>query len=145
MLTQRPSLSKISRLATGPRLNDFLRWIAATPLRLLRRLRSRESEGAATERQLAAELRRLVSSGRRVLFLFSAHEPLHAEMERTGRMAELAAAPNATVEYVNVRDHTMRPGWAQTEVHAALDRALAREIDPTGPATDSVASASASD
>lgn len=143
LLTQRPSLSKISRLATGPRLNDFLRWIAATPLRLLRRLRSHESEAAATERQLADELRRLVSSGRRVLFLFSAHEPLHAEMERTGRMAELAAAPNATVEYVNVRDHTMRPGWAQTEVHAALDRALAREIDPTGPATDSVASASA--
>jgi pimeloyl-ACP methyl ester carboxylesterase len=147
LLTQRPSLSKIRRLATGPRLNDFLLWIAATPLRLLRRLRSHESEAAATERQLADELRRLVSSGRRVLFLFSAHEPLHAEMERTGRIAELAAASNATVEYVDVRDHTMRPGWAQRDLHAALDRALAatRWADPTAPATDSVASASAPD
>ena len=144
LLTQRPSLSKIRRLATGPRLHEFLRWVRTTPLRLLRRAKSRESEAAATERELATELRRLVSSGRRVLLLFSAHEPLHAEMERTGRMAELTEASNVTVEYVDVHDHTMRPGWAQREVHAALDRALARELEPAGgPVADTAPGPSA--
>jgi hypothetical protein len=124
LLTQRPSLSKIRRLATGPRLQAFVRWLATTPLRLLRRLRYRESEAVATERELDTELHRLVSSGRRVTVLFSAHEPLHAELVRSGRMARLEAAPNVTCEYVDVRDHTMRPAWAQSEVHAALDRAV---------------------
>jgi alpha-beta hydrolase superfamily lysophospholipase len=132
LITQRPSLSKLRRLATGPRLHAFLRWLATTPVRLLRRLWFWESEAAATERELDTELERLVSSGRRVLLLFSAHEPLHAELVRTGRLARLQAAPNVTIEYVDVRDHTMRPSWAQRELHAALDRALARELGAAG-------------
>jgi hypothetical protein len=132
LVTQRPSLSKIRRLATGPRLHAFLRWLAATPARVFRRLALRESEAAATERELDTELGRLVSSGRGVLLLFSAHEPLHEELARTGVLARLAAAPNVTVEYVDVRDHTMRPCWAQRELHAALDRALWRETRPAG-------------
>ena len=134
LFTQRPSLSKLRRLATGPRLHAFVRWLAATPARLLRRMWSRESETSAAERELDSALARFLSSGRRALVLFSAHEPLHAELERTGRLDRLRAAPAVTVDYIDVRDHTMRPSWAQAEVHASLDRALARE---TGAVTTS--------
>jgi dienelactone hydrolase len=126
-LRQPFSASKIRRLATGPRLRAFVRWLAATPVRLLRRLWTPESESTAAGRRLEADLDRLLSSGKRMLLLFSSHEPLHDELAATGRLARAAAAPNATVEEIAVRDHTIRPGWAQRELHRALDGALARE------------------
>lgn len=124
VLTQRPSLSRIRRLATGPRLRAFTRWLAGAPLRAWRRLSTGQSAAAQTEVALDAALERLVASGTRMLLLFSDHEPLHDELDRTGRLATLAARPNVTVEYIPVRDHTMRPAWSQTAVQAAMDRVV---------------------
>jgi len=133
------SPSQIRRLATGPRLRSFLRWVAAAPIRWLRRLVYREAPSAATERELDAALESLVDSGTRALFLFSEHEALDDELVRSGRAERLEAAPNVTFERVGVRDHTMRPSWAQHETHAALDRALARELVIDAAASDSAA------
>jgi dienelactone hydrolase len=124
LLTQRPSLSRIRRLATGPRLRAFTRWLAGAPLRLWRRLSTGQAPAAKTELALDAALERLVTSGTRTLLLFSDHEPLHDELERTGRLATLATRPNVVVEYVPVRDHTMRPTWSQNAARAAMDRVV---------------------
>lgn len=130
LFTQRPSLAKIRRLATGPRLHALLRWLAALPVRLVRRIWLRESPSAANARQLDRDLDRILSSGKRILLLFSEHEPLERELARAGQLQRLAEAPSVTLVRVHVRDHTMRPGWAQRQLHEALDRAVAQEVDP---------------
>jgi hypothetical protein len=129
LFTQRPSLGKIRRLATGPRLHALLRWLAALPIRLVRRIWLRESPSAVNARQLDRDLDRMLSSGKRMLLLFSEHEPLERELTRAGQLQRLAAAPTVTLARVRVRDHTMRPGWAQRQLHEVLDRAVAQEVD----------------
>jgi hypothetical protein len=121
------SLSRIRRVATGPRIRSLLRWVAGSPARLLHRLVTREPPGAAVEREIDTVLDAFVASGKRALFLFTEHEPVYDELVHSGRAERLAAAPNVTFERIRVRDHTMRPSWAQSQGHAALDRALARE------------------
>jgi hypothetical protein len=128
LITEPFSLSRIRRVATGPRLRLFLRWLLAGPARRLRRIGTGESAGAAVERDLDAIFDQLSVTGKRILMLFSAHEPLDDELVRSGRAAKLAAGGNLTVERVAVRDHTMRPVWAQQQAHAALDRAIEREL-----------------
>ncbi|HET8980734.1 MAG TPA: hypothetical protein VFN87_21455 [Solirubrobacteraceae bacterium] len=123
LLTQRPSLSRIRRLARGRRLRELIRWLTASPMRLVGR-RWRQDEDAAA-RSLHADLIRLAEAGCRVLWLFSAYEPLHDELVRSGWLARMGTSPHVVVESVPVRDHTLRPGWAQHEVHGLLDRALA--------------------
>jgi alpha-beta hydrolase superfamily lysophospholipase len=137
LVTQRPSLAKIRRLATGPRLHALLRWLAALPIRFVRQIWLRESQSAINARQLERDLDRMLSSGKRMLLLFSEYEPLERELARAGGLQRLAAAPGVTLARVGVRDHTMRPGWAQREVHQALDRALASELAPTAPVSGS--------
>jgi len=73
-------------------------------------------------------LDRLHVSGKRALLLFSDHEPLYDDLILSGRMAQLEQWANLTVEYVHVRDHTLRPTSSQRQAHAALDRALDREL-----------------
>lgn len=127
LLTGRPSLAMLRRAGTGARVSALLRWLAQTPVRVLRRLWTRESPELVTGQRIDTELADMMRSGRRVLLLFSDGEPLHDELKRTGRMERLAAAPNVVIEHVPVRDHTVRPVWAQRLLHQALDRALARE------------------
>ena len=62
------------------------------------------------------------------MFLFSTGEPVEEELLESGWMEEMKRSPNVTFERVAVRDHTMRPNWAQKRVHEALDRALEREL-----------------
>ena len=121
------SLSRMRRVATGPRLRSFLRWMLAAPGRRLRRLVLGEDPSAAAERELDSALTAVMASGKRVLLLFSEHEPLYDEFTRSGRIERLASTPNVTIERIRVRDHTMRPSWAQRQAHSALDRALVRE------------------
>jgi len=125
LLTERPSLTRIRKVATGPRLRSLARWTATAPLRAARPSRSRDVQ--LTARRLDAEIDELVASGCRIAWVFADREPLQAELTRTGRLDELLASPNVTLERIHVRDHTMRPLWAQRELHAALDRALTRE------------------
>jgi pimeloyl-ACP methyl ester carboxylesterase len=128
LLTERFSFSTIRRVATGERLREFVRWLVATPRRRLRRLASGEAS-LPSERDLDTALEQLRLSGKRVLLLFSEHEPLYEEFVRSGRAELLAAWPSVTFEYVAVRDHTLRPNWAQNQAHAALDRALELELE----------------
>ena len=129
LLTQPPSLSKIRRLATGPRLHAFVRWILDAPRRVARRLLFGVAPAAQTEQELDAALERLRQSGKPSLLLFSAHEPLDDELTRSGRADGLAAWPTMTLERIPVRDHTMRPNWAQAQAHAILDRAIGAELE----------------
>jgi hypothetical protein len=46
-----------------------------------------------------------------------------------------------TIERVAVIDHTLRPGWAQDQLEAALDRALDREFQ-VAAARDAISSSS---
>jgi dienelactone hydrolase len=128
LLTQPVSLSKIHRLATGPRLQAFVRWILDAPRRALRALLG-QAPAALTERELDAALERLRQSGKSSLLLFSAHEPLDDELTRSGRATQLAAWPTMTLERIAVRDHTLRPNWAQGRAHAILDRVIAAELE----------------
>jgi dienelactone hydrolase len=129
LLTQPPSLSKIRRLATGPRLQAFVRWLLAAPRRAVRRVLFGEAPAAAAEYELDAALERLRQNGKPSLLLFSAHEPLDDELTRSGRAGRLAAWPTMTLERIAVRDHTMRPNWAQVQAHAILDRAIGTELE----------------
>ncbi|MGA2011229.1 MAG: CocE/NonD family hydrolase [Solirubrobacteraceae bacterium] len=132
LLSQPFSPAKIARLATGERLRSFIRWAVAAPGRWLARVLTGHSPTETTEHELDALLDRLVASGKRTLFLFAEHEPVDAELQRSGRAQRLGAAPNVRFERVAVRDHTLRPVWAQREAHAVLDAFIARELQIAG-------------
>ncbi|HEY1566327.1 MAG TPA: hypothetical protein VGF68_04895 [Solirubrobacteraceae bacterium] len=123
LVTQRPSLARIRRVASPQLVSEVLRWLAGLPARQLRRLAAswkagpRESE---TDRLLG----RLRDSGKRVLFVFSEREPLADELERSGWRSRLEQSPGIAVEHIAVNDHTLRPGWAQDQAQATLDRFL---------------------
>jgi dienelactone hydrolase len=127
LLTQPPSLARIRRAATAERIRDLARWLLAAPFRRLLVALGRRDRAAQAGSEADAQLRRLLDSGKRVLFLFSEHEPVYDELVRSGRIEWVEQAPNATLENIPVRDHTMRPMWAQGQLHEALDRALALE------------------
>ena len=60
--------------------------------------------------------------------VFGEDEPLRDELVRTGHLARLTEADHATLVELPVRDHTIRPVWAQQQAHAILDRALERTL-----------------
>jgi hypothetical protein len=117
------SLARIRRVATADRVRGLALWLLAAPLRWLRARGGRAPSDGGVE----AVLDRMLASGTRVLLLFSDHEPVDAELARSGQDRRLRATDTVTFEHVPVRDHTVRPSWSQRETHAALDRALARE------------------
>lgn len=125
------SWSKL-RLASAARVRRLLAWVLQTPGRALKRLRSAVSPALRKPNEVDLALHRLIASGKRAMLLFSCDERLHDELVRTGRLARLEGAPNVTLEYIAVRDHTLRPNWAQNHAHAALDRAIRREITING-------------
>jgi len=137
LLTERPSLSKIVRVASVARVRALALWVLGAPKRWFVRLRSREARAAAAGADTDAALEQLRASRKRALLLFSADEPLHEELVRSGRLARMEWWESVTLEYIAVRDHTLRPGWSQGQAHEALDRALERELQfsrPTAPA-----------
>ncbi len=141
LLTQRPSLARIRRAASPQLVREVVRWLVALPARGFRALLSSRrgpAEGSETDRVLGA----LRDSGRRVLILFSEREPLSDELARSGWRARLEQSPAISFEHIAVNDHTLRPGWAQDQAQAALDRFLAGELgaapaDPVSSATES--------
>lgn len=121
------SVSRIRRVATAQRVKALIRWLIGAPFRRVRARFKGRVQSDEGERQAQALLEVIVRSGRRVLLLFSEREPLYDELVRSGANQWLSAAPNVRLERIPVRDHTLRPVWAQGELHAALDRALASE------------------
>jgi pimeloyl-ACP methyl ester carboxylesterase len=118
------SWSKIRKNATLPRVRALVRWLLSTPARLFRQLTSRAPAGDPVDEVLD----RLRASGKPALFVFSEHEPLRAELERSEKLARLEQWDNVTVEYLPVRDHTLRPYQSQRQANALLDRVLENEL-----------------
>ncbi len=123
------SWSKIRREASRDRVIALARWLLDSPRRLLSRLRAGHPEGQALEQDLDAAFDQLRATGTRMMLLFSGNEPLDYEFTRSGRKAQLEQWETVTLEYVPVRDHTLRPIWGQQQAHRALDRALERELE----------------
>jgi hypothetical protein len=138
LLTRRPSPAYIRSILTPAIVKQVARWLLRAPARQLRRLGGRRVGGAS---QLDRRLTRLLASGKHVTVLFTEREPLRDELERSGWLARLEAAPGVTVEGVRVIDHTLRPVWAQEQLEAALDRALSQELE-AAPGADAISSTS---
>jgi pimeloyl-ACP methyl ester carboxylesterase len=121
--------SKMRREASRERVAAMALWMLSAPKRSLARLVLGERNGSAAGDEVEEAFDRLEASGKRVMLLFAHNEALGRELTESGHIARLAQRGNVWLESVAVRDHTCRPIWAQREVHAALDRALARELE----------------
>lgn len=132
LVYERPSIARIRTVATRARVVELLRWTLGAPRRRLARLISSEARALAMGSDTDRLLERLRTSGKRVTLLFSEREPLYNELLRAGSIAKVQSWPNVTLERVAVADHTLRPSWAQSQAQAAMDRALARELEITG-------------
>lgn len=124
LISKPPSWSKIREQASGPRVEALARWLLAAPTRAVTR----------HEDEVAAIIDRFAGTGKRALFVFAENEPLHDELARSGALARLEQQPNVTLEYVSVRDHTLRPNHAQCRAHELLDAAVDRELAAIGHA-----------
>jgi alpha-beta hydrolase superfamily lysophospholipase len=80
--------------------------------------------------QLDLALDRLETTGAELLGIFTAEEPLLAELERDGRLARMERRQNVYIERIPgpSESHTLEPLPVQRAVHHALDRALARQL-----------------
>jgi pimeloyl-ACP methyl ester carboxylesterase len=79
-----------------------------------------------------ADLDRLREAGVRVTLAFAENEPLAAELEREGVIAQLRRWPGVTVRELPGSDHTLRPPAAQRAARELLDEELGRALGP-GP------------
>jgi pimeloyl-ACP methyl ester carboxylesterase len=95
------------------------------PLRALRRWQQRHAGGDDVERAFD----QIGDADQQLTLIFSENEPLHEEFEKEGRLERLQRRANVELEQIPGRDHTLRPAESQRRAHAALDRALARELD----------------
>jgi alpha-beta hydrolase superfamily lysophospholipase len=105
----------------------MLRRLARAPLRRLARLRDRGAPDATSDRVDRA-VHQLATQGTRVLMLFTAEEPLYAELERNGHLARLQADATAGIDVRRIGGdlvaHTLQPAALQAEVHRLLDTEL---------------------
>jgi dienelactone hydrolase len=111
------SLSKIREQASGPRVRALARYVLASPARSVARRHAAEMD----DHEIVERLRR---SGKQALFVFADNEPLQDELATSGELAALERMPNVTIEYIRVRDHTLRPCRIQRQAHELLDRQL---------------------
>jgi dienelactone hydrolase len=79
-------------------------------------------------------LDRLQQTDKQLLFAFSGDEPLHEEFQREARLEQLERRQTVELDLLPGRDHTLRPAESQRCAHAALDRALDRELRPIAAA-----------
>ena len=128
LVLEAPSWAKIRRSYSAARMRALALWMLRAPQRAIARLRSSEKRGRAATREVDSLLHQLRTSDKRALLLFSDDEPLDKELARSGQLAGLEQSPNVTIERLLVRDHTLRPNWAQGQALQALDRALDREL-----------------
>lgn len=123
------SPGQIRRALRSHRIRIVLSWMVRTGGARARGRRPALPRGSGPRLTIDDVLDRLRRSTARAYFLFAADEPLHLELRRLGHLARLESWPNVKIEYVPVRDHTLRPNWAQQRVNQALDAALATELD----------------
>lgn len=124
LISGKASWSKLREQASMPRAGALARWLVAAPRRRL----SGVAPGHSHLDEVAAALERVRTAGKQMLFLFSDNEPLRDELRSSGALAHLEQLECVSFEYVPVRDHTLRPVYAQQLAHSALDRSLLREL-----------------
>lgn len=130
----RDSWARLFRGETpAARLADLARKLPAGASAATQRLLSRRERSPGGD-QLDDALARLSEADKRAVFIFSGEEPLHEELRREGRLERIAAWQHVAIEMIAGRDHTLRPPAARREAHAALDRALERELEQINPA-----------
>ncbi len=98
-----------------------------------RRLRDRSRERHVGGDELDRALDQLREADKQILFAFSENEPLQEELERDGRWERREEWPNVTFESIPGSDHALRPLESQRCAHAALDRALERQLERSRP------------
>jgi dienelactone hydrolase len=130
--TQPLTWRRLRQNVTPARILAVLRWLLGAPRRRL----TGRSAGAPRSREdrTGAVVQRLIDSPHRALLLFSEGEPLEEELTSAGQLTRLEQSDGVRVERVPVRDHTLRPCFAQALTHAALDRAVEQEAELAGPA-----------
>jgi dienelactone hydrolase len=126
LLSSDVTWAKIREQASGPRVRALARYVLTTPTRSV----ARHARAAAEDDHAVVD--RLGRSDKRALFVFAENEPLQDELASSGELARLERMPNVTIEYLRVRDHTLRPCRMQREAHELLDRALERELSSAG-------------
>jgi hypothetical protein len=121
-------LAKIRRNATPERTRAVIGLLMRAPSRQVARLRHPARRPLDEAGDVDALLERLHISGKRVLMLFSEDEPLHEELMRSGRLERITRWQNFEIRSLPVRDHTLRPNWAQQQAHSIIDRAVQAEL-----------------
>ncbi|MBV9310772.1 MAG: alpha/beta fold hydrolase [Solirubrobacterales bacterium] len=134
LLGSKRSWSRIRRNATPERVRALSVWMLGAPKRKL----TRRDEAVSKQQAQDEALDKLRTMPTRAMFLFATGEPLEEELAESGWLSLLEQQSNVTIERIPVRDHTMRPTWAQGLVHQALDRALERELADAGTTAGSV-------
>lgn len=110
--------------------------ILGAAIRAPARARAAAAARSAGREEFECALGRLEEQGKQLLFAFGGNEPLREELEREGRLEQLGRDPGVTLELLSGRDHEFRPIAAQREVHAVLDRALERQLERLGLASE---------
>jgi hypothetical protein len=84
------------------------------------------------DRRPLAILDRLTDRGTSLVVAFSNDESLYEELRADGVIDRIAAAPNARLERLPGRDHTLRPAIAQRAAHELLDRSMLADLSRLG-------------
>lgn len=105
-----------------PRLLSLGGWLAAMAMKPFDR------PVARTLAQIAQSLEQLHHRGQTATLIFCEGEPLREELEGSGLFQYDARWPNLELELLPGRDHTFRPVWMHRYVHAAVDRAIERDL-----------------
>lgn len=121
------SWALIRKNATPARVKALLRWLVSAPVRQTRSLLGLGA-GSVTPPTEAELLDRALGSGKQLTFVFAERERLLEEFTRLGRIADFERSANVSLHALDVNDHTLRPTWAQREVHRILDEALDRQL-----------------
>lgn len=129
------------RLARGQVRTERIRRIARAAATeglggLTGRRRSTTAEAPETDRRPLAVLERLRDRGTSLVVAFSNDEPLFDELREDGVIDAIASSPNARLERLPGRDHTLRPVIAQRAAHDLLDRSLVADLARLGIGVD---------
>jgi hypothetical protein len=129
------TIQRIRHNVTRARVRGALRLLATFPARRLTRLRSGPPPFDYGN-ELDALLARMRDSAPPLTLVFTTREPLDEELEQRGRLEGMAGWPSFTLAHVAVRDHTLRPIWAQQQAHTILAQAISDrfELNPCAPA-----------